>query len=170
MKRFRFSPYPLLLWAVVLMLASASGYVDTIGIIFYCILGVPLFLGLGFLWPKRWQVRHPRNWIAIPLALALILSVAATMWPLRLHYLAARPALDRIADRLETGERVKTPVWAGLFRINEVEIYRDIPCLWVGNYPSGGVGLIRTPPDGAYRFNLWEHIRLDDTWQFISED
>ena len=38
-------------------------------------------------------------------------------WPLRAAFRLSAPALDRLADRVESGEAPRFPAWAGLYRI-----------------------------------------------------
>ncbi len=40
-----------------------------------------------------------------------------TFWPLRVAFLVSMPALNRIADRVEAGEQIRRPEWAGVFLI-----------------------------------------------------
>ena len=76
-------------------------------------------------------------------ALAVIISVAAGQWPLRVTYALSRGALDELAARVRRSERVATPVRAGLFNIRQAEISsRGIICLWTQPHSGGSTGLM----------------------------
>jgi len=104
------------------------------------------------------------------ICLAVIISVAATHWPLRINYALARDSFEALARRIRTGEQITTPVHVGLFTIRRAEISRNgIVCLWTHPQPNGSTGFVRCQRD-YLPFNLWSMVRLDDRWQFISED
>lgn len=108
--------------------------------------------------------------IAPAVCLLGIISVAATHWPLRLAYAASRDAFDILAQRVRSGEHIATPVRAGFFTIHRAELsHHDIVCLWTHPLPNGSTGFVQCRRDYV-PFNLWSLIRLDDRWQFISED
>ena len=108
--------------------------------------------------------------VAPVVCLSIIISVAATHWPLRVTYALSRDAFDAVAQRVRAGEQIATPVRAGLFTIRRVELsHHGIVCLWTYPHPSGSTGFVQCRRDYV-PFNLWSLIRLDDRWQFISED
>jgi hypothetical protein len=108
--------------------------------------------------------------VAPIISLAIIISVAATHWPLRVAYAWSRVSFDAVAQRVRSGERVQTPLRAGLFTIQRAEIsHHDIVCLWTQPHPSGSTGFVQCRRDYV-PFNLWSMVRLDERWQFISED
>jgi hypothetical protein len=108
--------------------------------------------------------------VAPVLSLAITISVAATHWPLRASYAMSRGSLDAVAQRIRSGEHVTIPRRAGLFTVRRVELSRhDIVCLWTQPDPAGSTGFVQCRRDYV-PFNLWSIIRLDDRWQFISED
>ncbi len=103
-------------------------------------------------------------------SLAVIISVAATNWPLRVAYAMSRDGFDALAQQIRTGDNVSTPVRSGLFVVRQAELSRNgIVCLWTHPNPSGSTGFVQCPRDHV-PFNLWSIVRLDDNWQFISED
>ena len=107
---------------------------------------------------------------AAAVCLAAILSAAATYWPLRLAYGVSRGALERLAERVRAGERLALPVRAGIFRVRGAEISRHgVVCLWTHPDPAGSTGFVQCRRDDI-PFNLGSLVRLDDRWQFISED
>jgi hypothetical protein len=104
------------------------------------------------------------------LSLAVIISVAATHWPLHIAYAWSRESFDTIAQRVRSGEHVATPLRAGLFTVQRAELsYHGIVCLWTHPDPAGSTGFVQCRRDYV-PFNLWSIVRLDDRWQFISED
>jgi len=108
--------------------------------------------------------------IASVLSLLIIISVAATDWPLRVTYALSRSSFDALAQRLRAGERAVAPMRAGLFRIRRAELsHHGIVCLWTHPDPGGSTGFVQCRRDYV-PFNLWSIVKLDDGWQFISED
>ncbi|MEO1591700.1 MAG: hypothetical protein AAFU71_10460 [Cyanobacteria bacterium J06632_22] len=110
-------------------------------------------------------------------AIALILSIMVFHWPLRLAYAFSRPAFNQIAAQVTAGETIATPQRVGWFWIEEIALpehlfsYAEdgIVCLWTGVHPFGNTGFVQTTSDNL-PFNLWTHLKLDNTWQFIAED
>jgi uncharacterized membrane protein SirB2 len=108
--------------------------------------------------------------LAAVLSLSVIVSVAAAQWPLRAAYALSRDSFDAVAQRVRNGEHITMPLRAGLFTIRRAELSPDgIVCLWTRPNPGGSTGFVQCPRDHV-PFNLWSIIRLDDRWQFISED
>ncbi|MEO1295938.1 MAG: hypothetical protein AAFW75_09060 [Cyanobacteria bacterium J06636_16] len=110
-------------------------------------------------------------------SLIMVISIVAFNWPLRVAYAFSRPAFDRVAEQVMTGETIETPQRIGWFRIKHIDApgpaangidYHGLR-LWTGVHPSGNTGFVQASPDDL-RFNLWSHFRLDETWQFIAED
>jgi hypothetical protein len=117
------------------------------------------------------RAQRMRPALIVPiLALAIIISVAVTEWPLRASYAWSRNSLDAIATRVRSGEGIATPLRAGLFKIRGAEISRSgIVCLWTHPHSGGSTGFVQTRAD-SMPFNLWSMVGLDERWQFISED
>jgi hypothetical protein len=108
--------------------------------------------------------------VAPVVCLSIIISVAATHWPLRVTYVLSRDAFDSLAQRVRAGEHIATPVRAGFFTVRRAELsHHGIVCLWTYPHPAGSTGFVQCRRDYV-PFNLWSLIRLDDRWQFISED
>lgn len=102
--------------------------------------------------------------------IAVLLSIVTMNWPLRYAYQLSRAEFDAVARRVADGEEVQTPRWIGLFRIETAEVYRNgVVCLWTNDAPAGPTGFVQYAADDL-PFNLASHYRLDDRWQFISED
>ena len=112
----------------------------------------------GLLFGEAYTFRFRRALMTAFLAMVL-LSVPTTRWPLRLSLLAAQPALNAIADRLERGETVQMPCRAGLFHVcdarlsqvigwdGDVLVTKQIPCIWFTDYNASpdAVGFSRVP-------------------------
>ena len=103
-------------------------------------------------------------------ALAVLLSVVTSNWPLQAAYVLSRTSFDRVAEQVRAGDPPDTPCFIGLFRIRKAEVYRNgIVCLWTDDDSGGPTGFVQTGPHDL-PFNLWSHTPLDNSWQFISED
>jgi drug/metabolite transporter (DMT)-like permease len=108
--------------------------------------------------------------VAIGAALILVGSVGAKNWPLRVGYEMSRDSFDAVAERVRKGEPVTAPMRVGFFTIERAELSgRGIVCLWTHVASGGNTGFVQCPPDHV-PFNLWSIVRLDNRWQFISED
>ena len=78
--------------------------------------------------------------------------------------------LTLLHQRVRTGEHIATPLRAGLFTIRSAYLSHDgIVCLWTHPHPGGSTGFVQCRRNYV-PFNLWSIVRLDDRWQFISED
>lgn len=107
---------------------------------------------------------------------ALIVSAAWTAWPMRLLFHASRDQLETLANRVEAGETVDVPVWAGAFRIARTEVRTPRMlggiCLWVFPQPGHPTGLVRSDNtlERGPGHNVNRKIRLSEHWYYISED
>jgi hypothetical protein len=107
--------------------------------------------------------------------IALYVSMLRDPWPFRLRFAFSQGALERLAARVERGELLAEPEWAGLFYIRKIghkerggETYT---VLWTE--PEGGspTGFIHHPPQDRGRFNDWSAgLQHNDDWQFFIED
>ena len=90
----------------------------------YVLIVGPAVLSIGVAWarlatqedavPRR---SPPTTWLAV-IALSLMPPVTfGTFWPLRLGFVAFRPALDRLADQVAAGQASDFPRWVGPFRV-----------------------------------------------------
>ena len=131
-----------------------------------CLVLTPFFI----LWRRFTKRSASPAWAYAVLSLVCIATVEWSHWPLGITYRLSRASLDDLASRLRAGETVSVPTVAGLFTIQEVGLGRDgIPYLWTEPGRGGSTGFVQTSPDHV-PFNLWSMIRLDDRWQYISED
>jgi len=159
------------LLSLAAVLVSATGGEKVVVVLLAIVLGLAIILVGSILIGYR---RHTQRkvlpaLIAPVLALSIIISVAATHWPLRVSYAMSRGAFDAIAQRVRGCEQGK-PQRVGLVMIRKAEVYHNgIICLWTGLNPNGKTGFVQCGPDYV-PFNLWSMVRLDARWQFISED
>ena len=71
---------------------------------------------------------------------------------------------------MRSGENLPMPQRAGIFTIRKAELSRDrIVCLWIAPNSGGNTGFVQCGQDYV-PFNLWSLVKLDDRWQFITED
>ncbi len=151
------------------------------------IVAFPTVIGTGAAWASaatRRSARPRRSpLVAWPLVLVLALSplsMLLTYWPFRLAFLASRPAMDRLADRVEAGQRVTSPEWAGLFRVvaSAVDPSTGNVGLVIDADPSGRSGFVRAsvgPGMPAARSNGPFHnlnfdLQLPERWWYECED
>ncbi len=150
---------------------GAVGY-ETVLISLFGVLAVIALGPVYILWLNR---KHSRR-LAILAACLLVGSAAAnaameiTSFPLRIGYHLSKGQMDDLADKLLSGDDVSAPRWVGVLRVKKAEVSANgIACLWTQPHPAGNTGFVMTSPDYV-PFNLWSHTRIDDRWQFISED
>jgi hypothetical protein len=160
------------LFAVAGILGSAGG-IEQVGVVLLAIVlsAATIIVGSLLIGYRRHTQRPSLPALTAPvLCLAIIISVAAADWPLRVNYALSRDSFDMVAQRVRTGEHISTPMRAGLFTIRSAELSHDgIVCLWTHLNPGGNTGFVQCRPEYV-PFNLWSMVRLDDRWQFISED
>ena len=173
MKRF-------LVWCViatppVLLILLSLKPLEIFSLYFFGFLAIILLSMLMMAVPAlRSQDRLGRPMIA---SLLIVAFIIAFHWPLRMAYAFSLPALEQVAQQVTTGEVVKAPRRIGLFRIERVEapgpaangVDHHGLRLWTTVHPYGNTGFVKASPDDL-KFNLWSHFKLDETWQFISED
>jgi hypothetical protein len=100
----------------------------------------------------------------------ILVSVASTQWPLRITYSLSRSAFNAAAQSVRKGEDLILPRRVGLFTIRKAEVsYSGVVCLWTQPAAGGNTGFVQCGRDHV-PFNLWSMVKLDDGWQFISED
>ena len=160
-----------LLTGVVVWL-SASGCEQISMVLSAILLSAPVVvLGSVLVGWRRHTLRPvgPAVLVAL-LSLAIIASVAIWQWPLRVSHDCSRTAFNWLAQRVARGEQVQTPRRVGLFNIRKAEIsYNGIVCLWIVPDTAGSTGFVECPRDYVPS-NLWSLVKLDDHWQFISEN
>jgi hypothetical protein len=118
-------------------------------------------------------------WLLV-FALTIIPAVTVlTVWPLRLGFLMARPALESLADQVAAGQPVPGPRWVGPFRVARLKVDSGTGNvgLMIYPYPNGPVGLVRDggrgsrPPRCYSPFRGdWLDLRLGYGWCYHDED
>lgn len=104
------------------------------------------------------------------IALAVVVSIALTNWPLRVAHRLSESSLNAIADRIRDGGHLDAPERAGAFLIAKAEVSPEgMVRLWTRVADGGNTGFVRTSADHL-PINLWSRISLGDHWQFIAED
>ncbi len=76
-------------------------------------------MGFGLAWINSrpgWALRVRASLVMAALT-ALPISAILTQWPHRLAFYLSSPALNRLADRVEAGGKVRPGEWAGVYRI-----------------------------------------------------
>jgi hypothetical protein len=161
------------------------GFCGDLGLILGCVFGCPMALGLGAAWataatrqdaPSRRSPLLTWPWV-VAFALSPLIS-AVNHWPLRLAFLASRPALDRLADRVASGQAPRRPVWAGVFRVSRAVVDTKTGNIGLITFadPTGNTGFVRlghsTPPErrsGPF-YSLAVEVPMGGGWWFQTED
>lgn len=149
---------------------------------------LPTLGGFGMAWATLTeggggghQATTSRAWLAV-IALTMIpLATAWTAWPSYLRFLMARPALERLADRVAAGQAVTSPQRAGSFWIagSRFDPTSGNVGLMIDTDPNGPTGFIRNraprpwgEPFACYRPFLgdWYHLDLVGGWCYHEED
>jgi hypothetical protein len=150
-------------------------------------LAFPTITGTGVAWASAATRRNARPRRSVLLAWPSVLALAflpltmlLTSWPLRLAFLASRPAMDRLADRVAAGEAVTSPEWVGLFRVvaSAVDPSTGNVGLVTNADPSGRSGFVRigagpsrpTGPSNGPLHNLNFDLQLRERWWYECED
>jgi hypothetical protein len=158
-----------------------------LGMFLASLCGIPLTLGFGAAWadtstrPDTATRRSPILAWALVLVLGILpLTILLTSWPFHLAFLASRPAMDRLADRIAGGQRIASPEWAGLFRVvaTAVDPSSGNICLVIDLDPSGRSGFVRLGaapkaptgrPSGPF-YNVYLDLKLCAEWKYECED
>jgi hypothetical protein len=148
----------------------------------------PLIIGLGVAWATTATRRTARprrsRLLAWPLVLAAAfapLTMLVTPWPLRLAFLASRPAMERLADRVAAGHAISRPEWAGLIQVvgSATDPGTGNVVLITDPNPSGRSGFVRLDPSAQVKggrgyygpfFNLNINEHMDGRWWYQEED
>ncbi len=119
----------------------------------------------------------PVIWLTVFVLALLPMLTLVTCWPLRIAFLAARPTLERLADRVQSEQAVAFPQQAGLFRLMESGIgpVAGTVALVTNSDPSGRSGFVRIPPwvvagarVGTPIFGQYLDIDLGGGWRYRS--
>lgn len=117
-----------------------------------------------------WQTSLRRLLLNVTVV-CIVLSVLTTDWPLKLRFTLSRPEIDALADRVQSGQNVALPCYAGLFWVRGAEANRaGQPCLWTRLEPGGNTGLVRCRANTQPALNLASSLVLGDGWYLVAED
>jgi hypothetical protein len=152
----------------------------------WMLLILPTTLAFGVSWAslvsRGAEGKRSPAWFASAAVIVLSFlpsATALTLWPLRLAFPAARPALGRLADQLVAGRPVRFPQRAGPFRIAgaRVDFATGDVGLMIDPDPNGPTAFVRgsgtrSGPFGCYRPIRGDvlDIRLGGGWCFHVED
>ena len=174
----RFDSVDIQLVCVCWLTAAAAVYLsadgcEKVSMIFWAIIGSAIITIAGLtLVSRRWRAKNFRSFAVLNAGtcLGVIISVAVWHWPLRVSYRLSRNAFDSFAERVRAGDQLSLPQQVGFFTIKYANVSdQGIVCLWTMTDPTGSTGFVQCG-QGYIPFNLWSEIKLDDHWQFISED
>jgi hypothetical protein len=175
----RMKPYfDTLLASVCGLLAAVSVYLSATGcekisMVLWAVLfsGIDAVAGIVLITRRLRAHRSISTSVGAALTcIAVIISVAIWHWPLRASYSWSQNAFDSFAERVRAGQDLRMPQRVGFFKIEKALVSRDgIVCLWTMPNPAGSTGFVQCRRDHI-PFNLWSVVKLDDQWQFISED
>jgi hypothetical protein len=152
----------------------------------WLVLVLPTLAGFGIVWARLTtggdgvsQTSSSRTWLSV-IALTLMPLVAArTAWPFQLRFLMAKPALERLADQVATGQAMTTPQWAGPCWIagSAFDPASGNVGLMIDTNPNGPSGFVRnrgplSGPYGCFRpfRGDWYHLNLVGGWCYHEED
>jgi hypothetical protein len=147
----------------------------------------PVTLGFGAAWvgaATRLEAAPRRSpivaWLLVLALAGLPLTMLFTLWPFRLAFLASKPALDRLADRVALRQPRGLPLRAGLFLVvgSIVDTTTGNVGLIIDPAPSGRSGFVRVSlvpgmprgrRDGPF-YNLNYDLELGGGWWYQNED
>ena len=181
----------MLAWSLEFLAMAALGvYVLRFSGIVYKMLVSTLFLPVVVASGVAWAIAATSSeatsrrspWTAWPLAVALIVVPVSMMfshWPVQVAFLASRPALNRLADRIESGESLDHPEWAGAFLIRKISDIDAGPgniALVILNDSTRHTRLIRAASPSArpliedYEPNAFFRFAYDTRWWYHERD
>jgi hypothetical protein len=140
---------------------------------------VPVVIGSGIAWAKSRtatrRISRSTAWVIVWFLGLLPISMMGTHWPLHLAFALSRPAMDRLADRVASGETLTSPEWAGLYRVVAVkkEPSNGNVALIIDDDPAGRSAFVRfgdsLSPFGPM-INLNFNESVGDRWFYQNED
>lgn len=105
-------------------------------------------------------------------AIAVIVSVLFTHWPLRLTFVMHRPWLESIAQQVQAEGTIDSPKCIGAFRFQRI-IRNDRGSIGfkLNGSPGNGVHFVWSPTDSSHGwYNSATLARLGPHWYLIDED
>jgi hypothetical protein len=130
----------------------SSYAITTLGLV---VDAIPTIAALGWAWVRlstrddavARQAREAAGLSVFLLAMLPILTLW-TLWPLHVAFLAVRPRMERLADRVAAGKAVRFPRRVGVFWVvdSSVEPVSHYPGLLIQANRYGGPGFVRVYP------------------------
>lgn len=129
-----------------------------------------LYLVVVALIPAIPLTRRQRVWaLILPM---LFVSMALTLWPLRLMFVLHKPWWTSLADRVQRGETIAAPGRVGLLRyMSAKQIDEGQIGFQLTGWAGGGTFLVRRPSAASFTWYNpnWE-LSLGDGWYLVEED
>lgn len=164
--------------ALYMLLPYLRGYL-AVFVFFVSIPLIPTIAGFGLSW-----VECLTGWPAKTRALLITAALVAfpiwtivSRWPFRLGFYISSPALERLAVRIEAGEKFHGPEWAGLYRVTATKRMFSGPDLGlvIASDNTGDSVFIRSatpPPPGIPNADEPLPTRPGSSghWTFFDED
>lgn len=172
------------------ILFAASCVAPDIYFLAYLFLGwlfvvLPPVVGFGAIWAilATRKGATPRRapaaaWLSVLALTVMPLATTWTLWPLRLAFHVSRPSLERLADRVATGQTVQTARWVGPFRVarTAVDPATGNVGLMIDPNPNGPTGFVRlgpgNSPDRRHLPIRGDDLEVDlgEGWYYHEED
>jgi hypothetical protein len=167
-------------------LCAFPGMLSLALLFLWLIVIMPMLAGFGAEWavlatrPSGVALHsRPSAWIWVIVLAAMPGLTAWTVWPFRVRFLAARSALERVADQVAAGQAVSFPQSAGPFRLaaSRLDAETEGVALLIDANPGGPGGFVRhkgalTGPYDCFRpiRGDWWHVALGGSWCYHEED
>jgi hypothetical protein len=152
----------------------------------WLVLILPTLASFGIAWARLITRRDGdrrntsfRAWLSVFALTLMPVVTAGTAWPFQLRFLMARPALERLADRVAAGQAMSNPQWAGPYWIagSAVDPASGYVGLMIDTNPNGPSGFVRNrgPQGELYCCHRpfrgdWYHLSLIGGWCYHEED
>jgi hypothetical protein len=145
----------------------------------------PAIVAFGTAWAKlatrAYAIPKRSPWISWSLVVVMAVMpglTLASVWPLHLAFLAFRSSLERLADRVESGQNIDSPHWVGPFRLAESATDPELKTvgLFIDPNPGGRTGFVRMHSDSPEmdHFTLLlgtdTNVNLGWGWSYRQDD
>ncbi len=167
-------------------LCTIPGSLTSLFFVAWLFILLPMIAGFGTTWAiltardgMARRLSRPVAWLLV-IVLAVMPGVTAwTAWPLRLVFLAARPAMERLANQVAAGQAVTFPQWVGPFQVvgSKFDPGTGGVALLTDRNPGGPSGFVRFRGSASVTSNChytirgdWFHVGLADEWCYHEED
>lgn len=132
---------------------------------------VPIVPGVGLAWAADGRGRTRWARVAIVAGtVALAVSMIETRWPLHLAFRLSSPALNRLANRVESGGKVAATEWAGLYRVRGSMPLNGDTALIIDPDPRGMSAFVRRRGPARGERTDWLNEGPGGRWWFLDQD